>query len=123
MLATRSAPRPGENTWLWLFKIFSGVLIIVVLGIHFYVNHAIAPGGLLTYQDVVSYYKNPIVPLMEGLFLVLVVPHALIGLRGIILDMRPARGLLQLVNWLFVIGGAAFVVYGTWLILVIGSRG
>ncbi|MGB8644353.1 MAG: hypothetical protein WCF84_03900 [Anaerolineae bacterium] len=123
MLGTPSAPKSGENVWLWLFKILSGLLILIVLGIHFVVNHALVPGGLLTYQDIVNYYKNPIVPVMESAFLILVVPHALIGLRGIILDLRPARGLLQVVNWLFVIGGAAFIVYGIWLILVIGSRG
>ncbi len=122
MLATRSAPKSGENVWPWLIKLVSGIIVFFVLGVHLVINHTVAPGGLLTYQDIVNYYKNPIVPVMEAIFLLMVVPHALIGLRGIVLDMRPARGLLQIVNWLFLIGGAGFIIYGIWLLNVIASR-
>ncbi len=121
MMEAQSAPRPGENVWLWLFKIVSGVLIVVILIIHFVVNHTIAQGGLLTWADVVNYYHNPIVPIMEGLFVVLVVPHARIGLRGILLDVRPSRTLLRFTDALMLIVGTVAVVYGLWLLYTIAT--
>ncbi len=121
MIEAKSAPKPGENVWLWLFKIVSGLLIVVILIIHFIVNHTIAQGGLLTWADVVAYYHNPIVPIMEGIFVVLVVPHALIGLRGILLDLRPSHALLRFVDALMLIVGTIAVVYGLWLLYTIAS--
>jgi succinate dehydrogenase hydrophobic anchor subunit len=123
MLNTTSTPKKGETTWLWLLKIITGLLVIVILIIHFVVNHFIAQNGLLTWADVVNYYQNPIVPIMEIAFVALVVSHSLIGLRGIILDMNPSRGVITAVNWLFTAAGVVSVGYGIWLIEVIVSKG
>ena len=117
-----SAPRSGENSWLWLVKIVTGPLLIILILIHFIVNHFIGQNGLLTYADVVAYYSNPLIPLMEILFLATVVTHSLSGLRGIILDLKPSRGVLTAVDWLLALVGVAAVSYGAWLALVIASR-
>jgi len=118
-----SAPRAGENMWLWMVKMVTGPILVILLLIHFVVNHFIAETGLLTYADVVAYYRNPIVPVMEILFLVTVVTHSLIGLRGILLDLNPARRLLKVMDWGLVIAGLAAISYGVWLALVIVSKG
>lgn len=123
MLQTTSTPKPGENTWLWLYKMISGPLIIVILIIHFIVNHFIGQNALLSYQDVVNYYQIPIIPIMEIVFLALVVSHALIGLRSILLDMHPSKPALTAIDWLFTIVGAVSIVYGVWLIAAIVSQG
>ena len=117
-----SAPRSGENSWLWLVKIVTGPLLIILILVHFIVNHFIGQNGLLTYADVVAYYSNPLIPLMEILFLATVVTHSLSGLRGIILDLKPSRGVLTAVDWLLALVGVAAVSYGAWLALVIASR-
>jgi succinate dehydrogenase / fumarate reductase membrane anchor subunit len=119
-----SAPRSGENTWLWLVKILTGPLLLILLGIHLVVNHFIgASHGLLTYADVVAYYRNPIVPIMEILFLAAVVTHSLSGLRGIILDLKPARNILKVIDIVLVIFGISVVVYGFWLVMAIVAKG
>lgn len=118
-----SAPKSGENTWLWLVKIITGPLLVILLLIHFIVNHFIGETGLLTYADVVAYYQNPLIPAMEICFLATVVTHSLIGLRGIILDLKPSRNILKVIDWVLVIGGISVVIYGTWLALTIASRG
>jgi succinate dehydrogenase / fumarate reductase membrane anchor subunit len=123
MLETTSSPKKGETTWLWLAKIITGLLIIVLLIIHFIVNHFIGQHGLLTYADVVAYYQIPIIPIMEIAFLAFVVSHSLIGLRSIILDMRPSAGVLTAVNWLFLVVGVGSVIYGVWLIRAIVASG
>lgn len=123
MIETQSAPKSGESTWLWLSKIISGLLIFIVLIIHYVVNHFIGENALLSYEDIVAYYQNPIIPIMEIFFLVFVVSHALIGLRSIILDLKPSRGALKAIDWTFTGVGAVAIVYGIWLVLAIVAKG
>jgi succinate dehydrogenase hydrophobic anchor subunit len=120
-----SAPRPGETTWIWLVKIVTGPLLLVLLGLHLTVNHYLGslPTGLMTHDDVVAYFQNPLIPAIEILFLVTVVTHSLIGLRGIVIDLNPSRRTLKLVTWLLVLLGVSSVVYGSWLALTIASQG
>ncbi|MGB8215132.1 MAG: hypothetical protein WCE68_16405 [Anaerolineales bacterium] len=120
---TPASPDSGENVWLWLIKIVTGPLLIILLSIHLVVNHFISQSGLLSYADIVAYYRNPIIPIMEICFLAVIITHCLIGLRGIILDLKPSRTILRIANWAFVILGIASVSYGVWLILTIVSKG
>jgi succinate dehydrogenase / fumarate reductase membrane anchor subunit len=118
-----SAPKSGENAWLWLIKIITGPLLVVLLGIHLVVNHFIGSTGLLTYADVIAYFKNPIIPVMEVVFLATVVTHSLIGLRSILLDLKPSRTALTVINWILAIIGVVSVSYGFWLAVTIASKG
>jgi succinate dehydrogenase / fumarate reductase membrane anchor subunit len=116
-------PRSGEGAGLWFLKILTGFLVIVVLIIHLIVNHLIVEGGLLTYADVVRYYQNSIIPIMEIAFLIFVVTHALMGLRSVLLDLHPSNKVLRLINYGLVVLGVGSIAYGTWLVLVIVGRG
>ena len=118
-----SKPRSGENAWLWLLKIVTGSLLVILLGIHLVVNHFMDENGLLTYADVIAYYRNPIIPIMEISFLAAVVTHSLTGLRGIVLDLKPSRNFLRVFDVILVIAGISVVAYGIWLVLVIVSKG
>ena len=120
-----SGRRPGENTWIWLIKIATGPLLVLVIGLHFAVNHYLGSmsSGLMTYEDIIAYYQNPIIPIIEIVFLATVVTHSLIGLRGIILDLNPSRSVLKIITWLMVILGVVSVGYGIWLVFAIASQG
>lgn len=118
-----STPRTSENTWLWMIKILTGPLLVILLFIHLLVNHFLGQTGLLTYADVVAYYRNPIIPIMEILFLATVVTHSLIGLRGILLDLNPARRLLKVIDGGLILLGIGAITYGIWLVLAIVSKG
>jgi succinate dehydrogenase hydrophobic anchor subunit len=120
-----SRPRPGENTWTWLLKIVTGPLLLLVLGLHFTVNHYMGSmsSGLMTYEDIVRYFQNPLIVGIEILFLVTVVTHSLLGFHGILLDMHPPRSLLVASTWLHVIIGVSAIAYGIWLTLTIASLG
>jgi succinate dehydrogenase / fumarate reductase membrane anchor subunit len=121
MLEAKSVPKPGEGFWLWLIKLGTGVLIVVLLLIHFIVNH-LAQQGLLNYADVIAYYSNPAIVAMEITFLAAVVSHTLIGLRGIILDLNPPAKLMGTIDRVLVLLGIGAVVYGIALALVVASR-
>jgi succinate dehydrogenase / fumarate reductase membrane anchor subunit len=120
-----SGPRPGENTWLWLTKIVTGPLLLLILGLHFTVNHYLGSmsSGLMTYDDVIRYFQNPIIVVIEILFLVTVVTHSLIGFHGILLDLHPPRNVLLMFTYLHALLGVAAVGYGVWLALTIASLG
>ncbi len=121
MLEAKSTPKLSEGFWLWAIKLATGVLIVILLLIHFIVNHT-ASQGLLTYADVVAYYSNPAIVVMEIAFLAAVVSHGLIGLRGVILDLNPPAKLMNTLDWVMVIVGIGAVVYGISLAMVIASR-
>ena len=118
-----SQPKSGETTWLWLFKIVTGVLVVVFLGIHFIVQHLVNPDGLLTFQQVVQWVSNPWVALMEGTFLVLAVFHALLGVRSVLLDLQPSQGIIRVIDVTFSIVGVLAIIYGIWLLRAIQAYG
>jgi succinate dehydrogenase / fumarate reductase membrane anchor subunit len=117
-----SQPKPGETTWLWLFKLVTGVLVVLILGTHLIVQHLVSPEGLLTFEQVVEWVSNPWVALMEGTFVVLAVFHALLGVRSVLLDLRPSQGAIRVIDITFSIVGIAAVVYGIWLLRAIQAH-
>lgn len=116
-------PRAGESVWSWLIKIVTGLLLVLILGFHLLVNHYLAPQGLLSWSEVIAFYQNPIVPILEGFFLLFVISHSLIGLRSIILDLNPGKGTTRLINILLWIIGLGFTAYGIWLLISIVNQG
>jgi succinate dehydrogenase hydrophobic anchor subunit len=120
-----TGPRPEENSTLWLVKITTGPLLVLVIILHFTVNHYMGStsSGLMTYEDVIKYFQNPLIPVVEILFLITVVTHCLIGLRGIFLDLKPSRQGITVINWVLTLVGVSTVVYGIWLALAIASQG
>ncbi|HWQ83540.1 MAG TPA: hypothetical protein VN363_03175 [Anaerolineales bacterium] len=124
MINNPSTPKPGESTTLWFIKLVTGPILLVVAFIHLVINHYVGSvNGLLTHAEVVAYYQSWYIPVMEAIFLITVISHALIGLRGIILDLKPAPGLLRILDWIFILGGAGFVVYGMWLLQAVTQFG
>jgi len=115
--------RPNENVWLWLLKVLSGGLVLILLAVHFLVNHYLAPEGLLSHAEVVQYYQNPIVPIMEGIFLLVVLTHALTGMRGIIMDLNPNQSVMKIIDLLLIIVGVVAFFYGIYLIFAIVGYG
>jgi succinate dehydrogenase / fumarate reductase membrane anchor subunit len=119
----QSSDRFGEGAILWFSKILSGFLLIAVLVIHLVVNHLVVSGGLLSHQQIVSYYQMAFIPAMEIIFLIVVVTHALLGLRSVLLDLKPSNKLLRVVNISFVLIGLAAITYGIWLVVAILNQG
>jgi len=117
-----SQPKPGETTWLWLFKILTGVLVVLILAVHLIVQHLVNPDGLLTFEQVVQWVSTPWVALMEGTFVVLVITHALLGVRSVILDLHPSQGFLRILDLVFIVLGIVGIVYGFWLLRAIQAH-
>ena len=123
MQIENTTTRTGESVWLWLIKIITGVFIVALLLIHLIVNHLLPATGLLTHSEVVAYYQNISVMVMEAFFLIFVVSHSLIGTRSIILDLRPSDSVLRLLDGLLILIGLISTVYGIWLIQAVNVQG
>lgn len=123
MIETKSSPKANEGIWLWLLKIFSGLLIVFFLGTHFFINHltGTAEGGMLTFEEVLKMYTQPGYLILEGLFLTTVISHGLIGLRGVILDLNLSRGVMKVLDVLFILVWMIAVGWGIWLLISVAS--
>lgn len=102
-------PKP---TVAWLWQVVTGIGLVVLLGLHMIANHFIAKGGLRDYAAVVAYLRNPIVLVLEILFLICVTTHALLGIRAILLDFGLSERVEQLVTRVLKWAGVLTVGYG-----------
>jgi succinate dehydrogenase hydrophobic membrane anchor protein len=102
----------SKPTVAWLWQVVTGVGLVVLLGLHMVANHFIAKGGLRDYAAVVAYLRNPIIVVLEVLFLVCVTTHAVLGVRAIFLDFglseRVEELLTRILKWI----GVLTVGYG-----------
>ncbi|MGZ3608936.1 MAG: hypothetical protein ACXWPS_19095 [Ktedonobacteraceae bacterium] len=102
-----------SSTWYW--QIFTGVALVLLLGLHFIANHFIATGGIRDFADVVSYLRNPIVLVLEVLFLIVVAIHAMLGVRAIVIDFGISSQAEKRLSQVLTVIGVLTVGYGLWL--------
>jgi succinate dehydrogenase / fumarate reductase membrane anchor subunit len=102
-------------TTVWIIQAATGLLLIVLLGLHMIAHHFVVEGGLRTFQDVVDYISNPVIFVLELLFLIVVTPHAMLGLQGIVLDLGPSKSAERIIIWVFRILMVVVLGYGIWL--------
>ena len=103
----------ASSTWYW--QAFTGVALLLLLGLHFIANHFIATGGIRDFADVVSYLRNPIILVLEVLFLVVVATHAMLGVRAIIMDLGISDQAEKRLSKVLTVVGVLTVGYGLWL--------
>lgn len=108
-----------KPTSAWLWQVFTGVALVILLGLHFVANHFIAKGGLRDFADVVAYLRNPIILVLEVLFLIVVTIHALVGVRAILIDFGLSERAEMRMNRLLTWVGVATVAYGLWVTWVV----
>lgn len=105
--------------FIWLIQVFSGFLLILLLGLHMIAHHYVVDGGLRNFQDVLDYVSNPLIFVLEVLFLIVVTPHALLGLQNIILDLGPGKAAERAIVWTIRVLMVAIIIYGIWLAIAI----
>ncbi len=111
-------PTQGRG-WVWIVQALSGGTLILLLGLHMVANHFVVEGRLQTYADVVVYLSNPIIFVLENLFLIVVTLHAALGVRAVLLDLGPTGWTERIINWGLTALGVVAVAYGLWLTLLI----
>ncbi len=117
-IAEKSAQRDSAGA-SWLIQAFSGFLLIPILGLHMIAHHFIVEGGLRTFQDVIDYISNPIVFVLEVVFLIVIMPHAMLGLYAIVIDLGPSQRAKKSIVWIFRVVTVIVIGYGIWLAIAL----
>ena len=114
----------GGRPRTWLSTAFTGMALLVLVTVHMIAHHFVVReiGGLRTYEQVLEYIGNPVIFVIEAVFLVVVTWHAMLGLRAVALDLDLPPGLARLVRPGVVVLGVVTVVYGLVLIGVLAGR-
>jgi succinate dehydrogenase hydrophobic anchor subunit len=99
----------------WIVQVFTGGLLILILGLHMIAHHFVAANGIRNFREVLDYVGNPLIFVIEMIFVVVVTIHALLGVRAILFDLGPKPAVAAWINRGLVILGAATIVYGFWL--------
>jgi succinate dehydrogenase hydrophobic anchor subunit len=116
--------QPGHGGSLaWIFQVISGVLLLLLLGAHIVTQHFVVKGGLRDYAQVLSYLSNPAVLAVESLFVIVLIWHAMLGLRAVLLDFGPGRRGQALITWGVAGLGAVTAAYSFWLIATLAAKG
>ena len=122
-MVEKQLTRERASSWSWILQAFTGIMLVVLLGLHMVVQHFVVTGGLRQYQQVVQYISNPFVFLLEIAFLIIVTWHAMLGVRAVILDLGLKPASERRVTAVLSIIGVIVVAYGIWLSATIVARG
>ena len=108
----------------WRATAASGVALLVLVTIHMIAHHFVVEevGGLRDYAQVLDYISNPVMFVLEILFLVVVTTHAMLGLRSVLFDFGLSVRAKRLVARGLLVLGIVTVAYGVTLISVLASR-
>jgi succinate dehydrogenase hydrophobic anchor subunit len=112
---------PSRPTWGWILQAVTGALVLILVTLHMIANHFVVAGGLRDFADVVAYLSNPVVVVLEVLFLVVVTAHGLLGLRAVLFDFGLGPRLEAAITRVLAVLGVAIVAYGLWLTWTITS--
>jgi len=105
----------------WLFQAVTGILLIVIVFLHMFFQH-FQQGELLNATEVVLHVTNPVIFILEILFVIFVTYHAMLGLRAIIFDVVLSETTRRKVNVGLTVLGLITAVYGVILAWLIQSQ-
>jgi succinate dehydrogenase hydrophobic anchor subunit len=114
--------RTGSGTWR--ATALTGVTVLVLVTVHMVAHHFVVKevGGLRTYHQVLEYIGNPLILVLEELFLVAVTWHAMLGLRAVLFDFGLPDRRRRLVSRGLAALGALTIAYGSFLVFTLASR-
>jgi succinate dehydrogenase hydrophobic anchor subunit len=109
---------------LWTWHVAAGLVILVLLGLHMVVMHldaivkvtSLNPAGgePIAWKNVMARGRTAFFAVTYVLLLGAALFHGLYGLRNILFELNPQRGLKTALSALLVIVGLGLFVLGTW---------
>jgi len=115
--------RERAGSWSWILQALTGLLLLVLLGLHMIAQHFMVEGGLRDYAAVVEWLSNPFIFLIEVVFLIVVTWHALLGVRAVVFDLGLKPQTERRVDVALTVLGVITVAYGIWLSATIVAQG
>jgi len=101
--------------WPWVLQRVTGILILGLIGLHFWVTHYAVPS--VTFGGVVDRLRLPIWFHFDLALLAVILYHALNGVRTVVLDFNIGRRKAVFLDWGLVAFGVALLAFGSWALL------
>ena len=54
------AGKDSAGAW-WIVQAITGLLLILLLGLHMIAHHFVVEGGLRNFEEVIDYVSNPVI--------------------------------------------------------------
>lgn len=113
--ATSARPRAGNfELWSWLFMRVSGIVMAVMVLLHFAIMHLLTPIDQVNYSFVAVRYATPFWRMYDLVLLSLALVHGLNGVRVVTDDLVHTRG------WRLVVMSTLYLL--AFLFLIIGAQ-
>jgi succinate dehydrogenase hydrophobic anchor subunit len=108
----------------WRATALSGLAVLVLVTVHMVAHHFVVEqvGGLRTYRQVLEYIGNPVILVLEAVFLVVVTWHAMLGLRSVLFDLGLSSRMRTTVTRGLTALGTLTVAYGLMLLAVLAAK-
>lgn len=106
-----------KESTLWLLQILTGIILIILIGVHLSTFSTILGGGYpmnLRWENVLERGKNLGYTAFYVLFLAIVLYHANYGLRTILIELTGGRG-ERIINIILLIIGVIAFLYGSYV--------
>ena len=112
-----------KDQGLWTWHVAAGVVILVFLALHMGVMHleavlgfpfSPAGGHPIDWANVVARAKSAFFAVTYVILLAAALFHGLYGARNILFELGPGPALKKAANGVFLVGGLALFVLGTW---------
>ena len=114
----------ANNTRLWTWHIFAGLIILVLLGIHMvgmHLNDVLQLTGFnpesnnpIDWANVYTRAQQISTAILYILLLGTALYHGLYGLRNILLELNPSQVMTGFINKFLLVVGILLFVFGTW---------
>ena len=107
---------------LWTWHVLAGLVILVFLGLHMTIMHLDAIAGIfnpadphpITWGNVVARARMGFFTVSYVVLLGAALFHGLYGLRNILFELGPGRGVKSALNVVLTAGGVGLFVFGAW---------
>jgi len=111
-----------RETKYWTWHIFTGIIILILLGIHMITMHldAIlgwfnpADGEAIDWSNVTARASLLIYAILYIVLIAAALYHGLYGLRTILFELGLKPGAQKFINILFIVVGICLFAVGTW---------
>jgi succinate dehydrogenase hydrophobic anchor subunit len=116
MAEQRISTSKVAGTWAWFFQRLSAVLLVVLLGLHIYVDHFVDMGEPLTVAGIHTRVKQLLYIVVDYSLLGMVLFHGLNGTRTVLFDFDMFIKRKKLVDVGLWVLGVATMIWGIFVL-------
>lgn len=107
------------NAVIWYMQRLTGVFLVIVLAVHFWVLHFANETGEYLYEEVARRLSYPGWKVFYVVFLGIVIYHAIVGVRMVVNDFRLPSSVRSLFSFVLLVLGVGLFIWGMQSLLAV----